>query len=1191
MSSADNMRAPVYESEEYRRAIDFSPDCFFVIDLEGHILYCNPATEYITGYKPEEFLYKHFTENVALDQEEMDGFKNLFEKLIREEHLDPFELQIIKKGGEKCWVESRAVILKDEKGPCSIQMVTRDIHEKKLAETSLRESEEKYRFLYDNSYSINVIIDQDGIIMDVNKAAVKMFGVPKSAVRGRSVFEYIVPEQQDEALHILQEHLKGMETPVIELHLDLASGQRTVILEDGSVHSFKEGNKTRMLVSALDITDNLRFKDEKDFRLQAEKLISRISAGFINLPDTETDAAIVDALGQISELIGAERCNLFLRTEDDRYFSNTHEWSKGPKDSQLEIFQMIPVETFAFTAGLLEDRQNLVFGKPSDIPDEATDLKEWFGKDGFRPVYFVPVVSGNIVTGTIGLYGAFNEEKDWPEELDSLLSMLANVLLSAKERKKINRLLRLSQFAIENSKQATYLINKDARIVSANPAVTELTGYSLDELIGMRIVDLDPDYPLEQFFGLFELLRKEKNITFQSRVLRKDKKQFPIEINISYINFEGEDFLIGFVQDITERLRVADEIKKSEEQYRRIFENIIDVFYEAGMDGNLINVTPSIETLSSYTREELIGKPMTIFYADTTEREKFLNLLKKQGYIKNHYLKLKDKDGSIRYCMVSSKIINNDEGKPDRIVGSLSDISDRIDAESRIRQLSSAVEQSPISIIILNNKGLIDYVNPNFQNVIGYNSEQLLGRALFSIDELDLNEDDFKAMYEILTEKHIWRGEIKYLKNKKVESWAQLTLSTITDNTGELTHFVGIGEDVTRRKLYEEELKLAKRKAEESDKLKSSFLANMSHEIRTPMNAILGFSSLLKEESLKDEQRNYYIDIINNKGKDLIRIISDIIDISRIEAGDLEMKIEPVHVYEFIKDIYTEYKSDAVISTRNGLRFRLNLPEKRKVVVNTDPVRLKQVLINLIQNAIKFTSDGYIEIGFSFTPDNKIRFFVKDSGIGIPKDKQALIFDRFRQVDDSHTREYGGTGLGLSISENLVTRLGGTLSLVSEPGQGSEFYFDLDFISGESVPEKQASEKEHPVSAGELNLNGKRILIVEDDSSSYLYLDSILNKTQPEIVWAKNGKQAVDIFRSGNNFDMVLMDIRMPEMNGFDATRIIREIDEKVPIIAQTAYAQVADRKIALESGCNDYLSKPIKAGELVKMLGRYFHG
>jgi PAS domain S-box-containing protein len=506
--------------------------------------------------------------------------------------------------------------------------------------------------------------------------------------------------------------------------------------------------------------------------------------------------------------------------------------------------------------------------------------------------------------------------------------------------------------------------------------------------------------------------------------------------------------------------------------------------------------------------------------------------------------------------------------------------------------MSTALEQSPVSVIISDIDTRIIYVNNTFVRFSGLSPEEVIGSTPDEITRGQFPVQNYQDLWVTLKAGKIWKGEIEYTMKDGRKVWLTISVSPIFDERGKVSNFVGILEDITDWKIYEQDLKRAKEEAEKSDRLKSAFLANMSHEIRTPMNAILGFSSLLKEEEQNAEQSGYYIDIINSKGKDLMRIISDIIDISRIEAGDLLVRLEPLEIAEFMRDVYEEHKQDTQIKTRPSLQLRLNIPEApRKITVQTDPARLKQVFVNLIHNAIKFTPDGYIEIGYDLLPGNLIRLFVRDTGIGIPPEKQELIFERFRQIDESHTREFGGTGLGLAICKNLVEKMGSELQVRSSEGQGSDFQFTLEY---EQRPEPdpdaaQASEEAKDEETGvKLDLSGRKILIVEDDGSSYLFLETFLRRHGPEISWAKSGRRAIEILKNEGDYDLILMDIRMPVMNGMDTTRRIREIYPDLPIIAQTAYAQVSDRNQALDCGCDDYISKPIEAAELNSLLAKY---
>jgi signal transduction histidine kinase len=412
------------------------------------------------------------------------------------------------------------------------------------------------------------------------------------------------------------------------------------------------------------------------------------------------------------------------------------------------------------------------------------------------------------------------------------------------------------------------------------------------------------------------------------------------------------------------------------------------------------------------------------------------------------------------------------------------------------------------------------------------------------------------------------------------------SISPVRNDLDQITHYIAIKDDITERKNIERQLLEAKEKAEESDRLKSAFLANMSHEIRTPMNAILGFSEILQHEGIKLEDRQEYIRLINDKGNDLMNIISDLIDISRIEAGDMKLVKTHIRINEMILELFEQVKKEKVLKGKDEVQVRYRIREDAEYTILSDKNRLKQVFNNLLGNAMKFTNEGYIELGYEIMDDH-VRFHVKDSGIGITTETQKVIFERFRQEDNSYTRKHGGTGLGLAISKQIVELLGGEIGVESKPEQGADFYF--------TIPEEQTAKPlpseekvDRPWYQNNLKLATKKILIAEDDSSNYMFLESLLRSTEAELIWARNGHQAVDIHAGRDDIDLILMDIRMPEMSGLQATEKIRSSDKDIPIIALTAFAFADDREKSVEAGCTEHIAKPVKIEELKRVLQKY---
>ncbi|HPQ35074.1 MAG TPA: ATP-binding protein [Tenuifilaceae bacterium] len=374
----------------------------------------------------------------------------------------------------------------------------------------------------------------------------------------------------------------------------------------------------------------------------------------------------------------------------------------------------------------------------------------------------------------------------------------------------------------------------------------------------------------------------------------------------------------------------------------------------------------------------------------------------------------------------------------------------------------------------------------------------------------------------------------------------------------------------------------AKEKAEESEKLMSAFLANMSHEVRTPMNGIMGFSQLIQNPELGDEERNEYISIIQHSGNQLLTIINDLIDISKIQSNLITISKAPVNINELLHEQFLLFKPKA---DSLGLTFSFSTGlANNECVIETDDTRLRQIITNLLGNAFKFTKQGFVKFGYMPKGDF-LEFFVEDSGVGVPQEMKNLIFNIFRQVETELSRQTGGTGLGLSISKALVNKMGGEISVESSPNEGSKFTF--------TIPYNTSTEKKYLTSEfmTEQPKGGKKkILITEDNEINYLYFKQLLTQINAEFSWAANGLEAVEMVRSNPSIDLVLMDIKMPVKDGLEATREIKKIRNDLPIIAQTAYAFESDKEKALAAGCDDYISKPINRDRLIEMLSKYLN-
>ncbi len=497
----------------------------------------------------------------------------------------------------------------------------------------------------------------------------------------------------------------------------------------------------------------------------------------------------------------------------------------------------------------------------------------------------------------------------------------------------------------------------------------------------------------------------------------------------------------------------------------------------------------------------------------------------------------------------------------------------------KLRMLQRSMEQSPASIVITDLNGDIEYVNPKFCDITGYSLKEVIGKNPRILKSGITPDETYKEMWETVLAGEEWGGEFLNVKKNKELYWERANFSPIKNEYGKISHIVAVKEDITEAKSFEKELLESKNRAEESDRLKSAFLANMSHELRTPLNAVIGFSNLC-DDSLSITEILEFVGLINKSGNQLLGIIEDILSFTSIESQSFQIGEEEFFMFNFIEDVKKMSKEKQVQENKERLGLLFKTDENySRILVKSDYQRLLQVVTNLIKNAFKFTNEGGVELGYQVDGD-ELSLYIKDSGVGIEKEKKDVIFNKFRQADDSITRTFGGTGLGLAISKKIMDMLGGTIEVESEPNVGSTFTLRLNCVISKIDREKELN-----------NTNGMQtsilplILVAEDEISNYKLIEAILKRNSYEVIRAENGEEAVEMCRNNSNIRLVLMDIRMPIMDGLIATKKIKSFNPNLPIIAQTAYAMDGDENKAKEEGCNDYISKPIKKDLLLEKI------
>ncbi len=726
----------------------------------------------------------------------------------------------------------------------------------------------------------------------------------------------------------------------------------------------------------------------------------------------------------------------------------------------------------------------------------------------------------------------------------------------------------------------------------------KITGYHPDELINNKTVSFN-DIIVEEFREpLWELwhrvIAKKSTFTYEYQIRKPDGEiRWVWERGQGVYGPDGKViYLEGYIEDITEQKMAQKELLESRKYLWDFFEDDISADLLFTPEGKLLFCNKTFVKLFGFSlKEEALNYPITGLFVQPTSFTDIINKIHEKRKIENYACDCLSVNGKILHTIFNTVGEYDNNQNLVNIRAYIIDITEKVLAEKQVRLLERAVEQNSAAIIITDKNGIIQYVNKACAKLTGYSADELLGNSPRVLKSGRQNDLFYKDLWDKILTGSDWQGELQNKKKNGELYWEYAIITPLFKPDGDISHFIAIKEDVTEKKELIDSLVVAKTRAEESDRLKSAFLANMSHEIRTPMNGILGFAELLKSPDLTNEKHNKYINIIEKSGVRMLNIINDIVDISKIEAGQMEIQLGEVNINEQIEYLFNFFKPEA---DKKGLdlSFKLSLSTPRAFII-TDREKVYAILLNLIKNAIKFTQKGFIEFGYIKTTGKKqgeelekpeLEFFVKDSGKGIQPSRQDAIFERFIQEDIEDRMAMQGAGLGLSITKAYVEMLGGKIWVESKPGVGSTFYFTLPFNN-----KKLEGRDENPVEVSSAPDPKLKILIVEDDSVSEELTTLLLSNFNREIIKAVTGLEAVEITRKNPDIDLILMDIGMPDMDGYEATKLIREFNKYVIIIAQTAYCLAGDKEKAIESGCNNYLPKPIDRNKLAEMINEYF--
>ncbi|HEX2934694.1 MAG TPA: PAS domain S-box protein [Bacteroidales bacterium] len=761
------------------------------------------------------------------------------------------------------------------------------------------------------------------------------------------------------------------------------------------------------------------------------------------------------------------------------------------------------------------------------------------------------------------------------------------IIRDITERYKSNEALRKLSYAVEQSPVSIIITNTHGEIEYVNPKFISNYGYSLQEIKGKDFRFLVDNADSNAVYSrLAENVSSGNPWKGELQNIRKNGESFWVSSTISPI-LNNEYHITHYVainEDISERKTGEQKLLESEQRYRSIFNDNHSVMIVIDPKTcDIVDANMAALKFYGYSLEQFVK--LKLYHINTLSKEMVEEEMRMALANQKSYFQFKHRlaNGKIRDVETySGRVVLNNQV---RIYSIIHDITlqkkmelelarnqERLIRAEQVAQFGNWECYFNEQLVFLSIGARMIYGFAEEQAV--YSQDQLFELALpeyqdylyKALDNLIQNNVPFDVEYKILRPHD---GKILDIYSKAEYNRDSNTVFAIIQN-------------ITKLKNTENELLHAKQRAEESDKLKSAFLANMSHEIRTPMNGILGFVEMLSRENISTDKRKHYADIIIQSTQQLLSIVNDILDLSKIETGQIQISNEIVSLNHLFDEVYMMFRPKAA---EKGIELKNLLDHSGVLMVRTDRMRLTQVMTNLVSNALKFTKEGHIHFGTELV-DDQLQFSVEDTGIGISYENQHRLFGRFQQANDDISRYYGGTGLGLAISKSLVELLGGSIWFTSEPQKGTTFFFTIPY-SAVSIKNLEARTGVQDRRQS-LKFDNATILVAEDEEINFQFVKESFDGFPVKIIRAINGLEAVDICRSTPDIDIILMDIKMPLMNGYEALNIIKTFRPELPVVALTAYAMVEDRDRALEQGCVAYLSKPVKQKDLLEIINQH---
>ncbi len=1173
--------------ENYRNFFDNLNDAAILADTEtGIIVEANKQASNLLGRSHDEIVGLHQSQIHPPDQ--VEKFKELFRKHSSQSIFFNEDGIIINKYGDLIPV-TISTSFSEMHGKRYILCIFHDTSNRKRAELALKESEELFSKAFNAiPETLTIARFRDGALIVVNDNYCSHSGLDRSAIIGRTAVELGLWDQFNKHDLVMEELQNKNSMGNMEIAIKTKSGETNTVLI--SAEKFNINGETCVLTLGKDITE----------RKRAEEALKESEEEFRNIIEHGNDSILFLQNGKI-------------------IYSNS-------KISEMFGYAMKEVKGKSFLDFIApEDKKKAWESYTRRIRGDKVPEKyelTLLAKDGRK-------VNVEISASLFTYHG-------------DIANMA--IIRDITERKQAIEVLQESEAKFKNLAEQSpnmIFINQNGHIVYANKKCEDVIGYTKEALYSPDFNFLTLIAP--KYRGVIEKnfkrhMENAENPPTEYSIVTKAGKEIECILNTKLISYNDGTAILGTATDINERKRVEEALRESEEKLTTVFQTSPDciALVKVG-DNKFIDVNDAFVKLNGYSREEVIGHTATEvnIWANTDERDRILKIMKETGSVHNEKCNLRSKTGEIRIGLFSAKVVII-RGEPYSIAVTI-DITEQTRVEQALKEseekFSVTFRSSPEMIAVTNLKtGKYIEVNDSFISVTGYSREELVGHDLGEIN-MFVDPHDAEKMANIVQEK----GGIKNLefsfrmKSGEIRVWLCSSESTVingdpcsiavaTDITERkkiedelhkykeyLEELVSLRtqelensnskleQELTERRRIEEELQDAIKRADAANKAKSEFLARMSHEIRTPIHGVMGTLDLLCDTKLELEQQQY-VNMSKTSAENLLNVINDILDFSKIEAGKLEIDYKEFELNGMLEDTL---EAIAVSAHRKGLEIILQISRDVPSNLLGDATRLRQIIINLLGNAVKFTEQGEILLRVENESNNEneveLHFSVKDTGIGIPKEKGEILFQPFEQVDGSNQRKYGGTGLGLSISKQLVSLMGGRIWFKSWEREGSVFHFTAKF-------KKQASSKPIENTQGiPMELRGTSLMLIDDNATYRSILKDVLTDWGFRVTEMNSGHAAIKELEDGTGtsrkYRIILLDKEMPEMNGLDtAKRIIQNIRQDTSIVMMLPSDNISsDFTACQELGISNLIVKPIKKSELIvtilKALGQETKG